>query len=81
VDEFRYLGTSLTHQHYIQEEIKSRLKSENACYHLVQNIFSSSLLSKNVKIKIHKTIFLPVVLYVCGTWLLTFREEHSLGVF
>jgi hypothetical protein len=53
VEEFRYLGTVLTNQNYIQEEIKSRLKSGNACYHSVQNLLSSSLLSKNLKIKIH----------------------------
>jgi len=47
VDEFKYLGTNLTNQNSIQEEIKSRLKSRNACYHSVQNLLSSSLLSKN----------------------------------
>jgi len=52
VEKFKYLGTTLTNQNSIQEEIKSRLKSGNACYHLVQNILSSSLLSKNLKIKI-----------------------------
>ena len=52
VEQFRYLGTTLTNQNSIQEEIKSRLKSVNACYHSVQNILSSSLLSKNLKIKI-----------------------------
>ena len=50
VEEFRYLGTILTHQNSIQEEIKSRLKSGNACYYLVQNILSS-LLSKNLKVR------------------------------
>ena len=52
VEEFKYLGTTLTNRNYIHEEIKSRMKSGNACYHLVQNILSSSLLSKNLKIKI-----------------------------
>jgi len=47
----------------------------------VQNLLSSSLLSKNLKIKIHRTIILPVVLYGCETWLLTLREEHRLRVF
>ena len=51
VEEFKYLGKTLTHQNSIQEEIKNRLKSGNACYHLVQNLLSSSLLSKNLKIK------------------------------
>jgi hypothetical protein len=68
VEDFRYLGNTLTSQNSIQEEIKSRLKSGNACYYLVQNILSSSLLSKNVKIKIYRTIILPVVLYGCETW-------------
>ena len=64
-DEFKYLGTTLTNQNSIQEEIKSRLKSGNACCHLVQNLLSSSLLSKNIKIKIYRTIILPIVLYGC----------------
>ena len=66
------MGT-LTNQNSIQEEIKSRLKTGNACHHLVQNILSSSLLSKNFKIKIYRTIILPVVLYGCETWSLTLR--------
>ena len=40
VEEFKYLGTTLTNQNSIQEEIKSRLKSGNACYHLVQHLLS-----------------------------------------
>jgi hypothetical protein len=42
---------------------------------------SSHLLSRNVKVKIHKTIILPVVLYRCETWSLTLREKHRLRVF
>jgi len=80
VDEFKYLGTTLTNQNSIQEEIKSRLKSGNACYHSVQNLLSSSLLSKNLKIKIYRTIILLVVLYGCETWSLTLREERRLRV-
>ena len=52
VEQFRYLGTNLTHENSIQKEIKSRLKSRNACYISVQNLLSSSLLSKNMNIKI-----------------------------
>jgi len=48
VEEFRYLGTTLTYQNSIQEEIKGRLKSGNAYYHSVQYVLSSSLLSKNL---------------------------------
>ena len=68
-------------QNFIQEEIKSRLKSGNACYHSVHNLLSSSLLSKNIKMKIYRTIILPVVLYGCETWLLTLRVKHKLKVF
>jgi len=81
LEQFKYLGTNLTIQNSIQEEIKSRLKSGNACYHSVQNILSFSLLSKNIKIKIHRTILLSVVLYGCETWPLTLREERRLRVF
>jgi len=80
VEEFRYLGTTLTNKNSIHEEIKSRLKLGNACCHLVQNILCSSLLSKNIKIKIYRTIILPVVLYGCETWSLTLREERRLRV-
>jgi hypothetical protein len=52
-----------------------------ACYHLVQNLLSSCLLSRNVKIRIHKTIILPVVRYGCETLSLTLREENILRVF
>ena len=61
--------------------LKSRLKLGNACYHSMQNLLSSSFLSKNLKIKIYRTIILPVVLYGCETWSLTLREEHRLKVF
>jgi len=81
VEEFKYLGTMLTNQNSIQEEIKGRLKSGNAFYYSVQNLLSSRLLSKNLKIKIYRTIILPVVLYGCETWSLTLREERRLRVF
>ena len=67
VEEFKYLGTTLTNQNSIQEEIKSRLKSWNASYHSVQHLLSSSLLSRNLKIKIYRNTILPIVLYGCET--------------
>ena len=81
VEEFKYLGTTLTQQNSIPEEIKSRLKLGNACYHSVQNLLSSRLLSKNLRIKIYRTMILSVVLYGCESWSLTLREERELRWF
>jgi hypothetical protein len=58
----------VTYQNLIHDEIKGRLNSGNGCHHLVQNLSSSRLLSKNLKIKIYRTIILPIVLYGCETW-------------
>jgi hypothetical protein len=81
VKEFKYLGATLTDQNSIQKGIKSRLKLGNACYHLVQKLLSSRLLSRNLKFNIYRTLILPVVLYGCKPWLLTFRGERRLNVF
>jgi hypothetical protein len=81
VAQFRYSGTTMVNQNAILEEIKRRLNSENACCHSVQNLLSSLLLSKNIKIRIYKTIILPVILYGCEILSLTLREVHSIKVF
>jgi hypothetical protein len=80
VSQFKYLGMTVTNQNLIQKDIKRRLNSGNACYHLVQNLLSSRLLSKNMNVRIYKTIILSVVLYGCETWSQTVREEHKLRV-
>jgi hypothetical protein len=77
---FRYLRTVSNHN-LIHEEIKSRLNSGNACYRLVQNLSSSRLLSKNLKIRTSKSIVLPVVLHGRETWSQTLRQKHRLSVF
>jgi hypothetical protein len=81
VERFKCLGVTLTNQNSVYEEIKSRLKSGNACYHSVQNLLPSSLLTKSVKTKIYRTIILSVVVYGCETWALTLKEECRLRVF
>jgi hypothetical protein len=80
VANFKHLETTLTDQNCMHEEINSRLNSGNACYRSVHSLLSSRLLSRNVKVKIYRTIVLPVVLYGCETGSLTLREEHKLRV-
>ncbi|KAJ4435519.1 hypothetical protein ANN_18135 [Periplaneta americana] len=81
VEKFKYLGATVTNINYTQEEIKHRINMGNACYYSVEKLLSSSLLSKNLKVRIYKTVILPVVLYGCETWTLTLREEQRLRVF
>jgi hypothetical protein len=76
MSQFKHLGTTVINQKLIQEEIKRRLNSGNACFSSVQNLLScrsSRLQSKNVKIRLHKTTVLHMVLYECGTLSLTLR--------
>jgi hypothetical protein len=75
VAQFRYLGITIT-ENLIEEEIKRRLNSGNACYHSVQNLLC--LLSKSTEIGIYKTTVPPVVLHRCETWPLTLTKEHRL---
>jgi hypothetical protein len=81
VEHFKYLEMTVTNQNLIQKYIKRTLNSGNVCYHGVQNLSSSCLLPKNVKIRIYKTIVLPVVLYWCETWSLSLWHERRLRVF
>jgi len=81
VAKFKYLGTILTNQNDIPDEIKNRLNSGNVCYHSVQNLLPSCLILKSLKNKIYKTVILPVALYGCETYSLALREEHRLRVY
>ena len=73
-----FLETTLKNQNSVQEEIKNRLQSGNACCHLVWNVLSSSLLSKNIKT--YRTVIMPVS-YGCETCSLTLREKRRLRTF
>ncbi|KAJ4431642.1 hypothetical protein ANN_20241 [Periplaneta americana] len=81
VEKFKYLGATVTNINDTREEIKHRINMGNVCYYSVEKLLSSSLLSKNLKVRIYKIVILPVVLYGCETWTLTLREEHRLRVF
>lgn len=72
--KLKYLGKIQPNQNRIHEETKGRLNAGNAWYHSVQNILSSSLLSKNIRIKIYTPTILP------ETWPLVWRNEWRLKV-
>jgi hypothetical protein len=74
VAQFKYLGTIVRNQSLIQEEIKRRLNSGNAYYLSAQNLLSSRLQAKNLKIRIYKIIILPVGSYGCENWFLRETE-------
>jgi hypothetical protein len=69
------ISLTLTNENCVFEEIQSRLNSGNPCYHSVQNLLSSHLISKNLKMRIYETTILPVVLYGCETWSFTLKKK------
>jgi hypothetical protein len=81
VEEFKYLGKNLTNQNFIAEEIKSRLSQETLAIIRCGIFCLHRLLSKHLKIKVYRTIILPIILYGCETWSLTLREERKLRLF
>ncbi|KAJ4439424.1 hypothetical protein ANN_07548 [Periplaneta americana] len=81
VEKFKYFGATATNINDTREEIKRRINIGNACYYSFEKLLSSSLLSKNLKVRIYKTVISPVVLYGCETWPLNLREEQRLRVF
>ena len=80
VEIFKYLVSLVTNLNSIREEIKCRLKAGNSCYYSVQTLLSSRLLSKNLKIKIHKTMLRRIFgLKRDAKWrTLHIQELHSL---
>jgi hypothetical protein len=71
----------ISHPRLSDVKVISQIESGNAYYYSVQNLLSSRLIQKNLKIKIHKTVILPVVLYECETWSFTLGKEHRQRVF
>jgi hypothetical protein len=76
--KFKHFHNSTNSQNYMHEQIMSRLNSGNVCYHSVHSLLSSRLMYRNVKVKIYKTVILPVILYGCENWSLTLNEKHRL---
>jgi len=78
VGEFKYLGITLTNQTSNKEEINNTLNAGNIFYHSAQNLLSSILLFRNLKIKTWRNLILPLDLYGCESWSLMLREERRL---
>jgi hypothetical protein len=81
VNKFKYLGAYITSRNEVAEEIKSRLVSGNACFFSVQKLLASRLISRKLKLKLYRTVILPVILYGCESWSTTLADEHKLRVF
>jgi hypothetical protein len=81
VEEFKYLAATLTNQNSVHQEIMRRLKPGNAFYHAVKNLLSSSLLFRNLKSMIYRTIIVSLVFYGCETWSLRLGLEYRLSTF
>ena len=81
MEHLKSLRRTLTNQKSINEEVKCKLQSGNACCYLMQNLLSYTLLSRNIKVKICRTIILPFVLYGCEMWFPTVSKEHRLRMF
>ena len=75
------MGAYVTSKNEVTEEIKSRLVSGNACFYSVQKLLTSRLISRKLKLKIYRTVILPVILYGCESWSTTLADEHKLHVF
>jgi hypothetical protein len=78
--KIQYLRTTVPNQNHIEEGIKSRLNSGNSCSYSVQNLLSTRLLSKNLKVIIYKIVILPFVFYKCENRCHTLKEANrSMG--
>lgn len=77
--EFKYLGSNLTSENKNQVEVKSRLMTANKSYYALQKYPRSSLIFRNSKLRIYKTVITLVAMYVAETWVLTKEDTHLLN--
>ena len=81
MEKFKYLAITVTNTNDIREEIKRRINMGNARYYSLENILSSHLQSRKLKVNTYKIILLPAVLYGCETRSFTLREANRLRMF
>jgi hypothetical protein len=76
VKEFAYLGSQLNQTNSTSSEIQARILSGNRCYYAYGKLMKSGTLNRSSKLKIHKSLIRPVVIYGCEAWTLTNRDEQ-----
>lgn len=81
VNEFKYLGTIINDQNKLRAEINTRIKSANKCFFALKKQFRSKFISRKTKLRVYKTLILPVLLYGSETWTLNLDIQRSLETF
>jgi len=81
VNSFKYLGTMVNTDNCIEEEIKERIVAGNRMYHVHKKLFTSKLISRNVKLQLYNMLIRPTVSYVSETWVLKENMINKLMIF
>ena len=81
VQSFQYLGNIISNTNNNNKCIKERIMMGNKAYYANRQLFNSSLISRNSKLQIYRTLVRPVVTYVSESWTLSMEEERALAVF
>ena len=70
VNSFKYLGSTVNTGNSIEEEIKERIVAGNRAHHVHKKLFTSKLISRNIKLRLYNTLIRPIVTYASETWVL-----------
>jgi hypothetical protein len=81
VQSFKYLGSIVNVDNDIEEEVKTRLSQGNRCFYALKHLFRNTLVSRNTKLRLYKTLIRPIVMYACETWSLTQKQEAYFNCF
>jgi len=81
VNSFKYLGTMVNTDNSIEEEIQERIAAGNRAYHVHKKLFSSKLISQNIKLQLYNTLIHPTVAYTSETWVLKENMINKLMIF
>ena len=81
VQSFKYLGSIVNVDNDIEEEVKMRLSLGNKCFYALKHLFRNTLVNRNTKLRLYKTLIPPIVMYACETWSLTQKQETYFNCF